>query len=91
MLRDALSGAPQHEVFAYRYRGSPHAEEARLGRLEAWAVSLDLRALVLHVDVTRIAKQLGLERNVQRIVGGVVHLPESDETGELDHLRRRQM
>ncbi len=47
MLRDAPSGARQHEVIARKLWDSPYAEEARLGRLEIWAVSLDSRDLGL--------------------------------------------
>ena len=53
MLRDAPSGAPQHEVTGCKYRENPHTEEApfetppaaaphgRLAVSNVWAVSLD--------------------------------------------------
>ena len=47
MLRDGPSRPPQHEVNPFTYRRTPHAEERHLARLEAWAVSLDQRRLVL--------------------------------------------
>src|SRR5579872_7635455 len=36
------------------------------------------RRLILEIDIPGVAQQLGLDRNVQAVVDGVVELPEAD-------------
>ena len=45
----------------------------------------------LEVDISRIAKQRGFNRDMQAVVDRVVELPEADHAGELDNLRRVEM
>src|SRR5260370_21280532 len=45
----------------------------------------------LRVNVFRIFNQVRLNRYPQRVMNGVVHLPEAGDAGELNDLRWRQM
>src|SRR5262249_8242460 len=49
------------------------------------------RRRTLEIDISGIAQELRLDRNVQAVVHGVVELPEADHAGELHDLRWAQM
>src|ERR1700694_4563098 len=45
----------------------------------------------LEIDIARVLQELTFDRDVKAIVHGVVKLPEADDAGEFDDLRRRQV
>src|SRR5437660_305653 len=45
----------------------------------------------LEIDISGVAEQRGFDRDMQAVMHGVVELPEADQAGKLDDLRRCQM